>query len=199
MQVILASQSPYRRAQLERFGIGFEAHSPKVDEDHLKKTGPADFKELTRFLAIAKAQSLKEKFPEALIIGSDQIAEFKGQRMDKPGTLDKAFQQLCQLSGNTHLLITSVAVIGPRGQQEVATEITEIRLRAMGEEFLKKYVQLDQPIDCAGAYKIERAGLSLIDSIKGQDPSAIEGLPLIGLTRCLATLGFSPAQLWRNK
>lgn len=195
MLVVLASQSPYRKAQLTAFGIPFTAQSPKVNEDDLKKTGPQDLAELTRFLALKKAESLAADYPEAIIIGSDQLAELSGERLDKPGGQEQALNQLRRMAGRTHQLITSVAVIY-KGQRLVETEITRLHMRQVDDRFLKAYVALDQPYDCAGSYKIERAGLALLDRIEGTDPSAIQGLPLISLTRLFTRLGVSPDQLW---
>ena len=198
MRVVLASQSPYRKAQLERFGFTFSAVPPRVDEEQLKSSGPQDPAELTRFLALAKARSLSAEFPDALIIGSDQIAEFEGDRLDKPGTKEKALQQLRRMAGRSHQLITSVAVVLGKSS-EVSTTHTRIHLRSLQDSTIEAYLELDTPYDCAGAYKIERAGLGLIDSVEGPDPSAIEGLPLIGLTHCLIQLGLRPQNLWRKK
>lgn len=194
MQIVLASSSRYRQAQLTAFGIPFVARAPAVDEDELKARGPKDLQELTRFLALEKARSLPLG-PDDVIIGSDQLVEFEGRRLDKPGTAAAACAQLRLLSGQTHRLITSIAVLR-RERTQMATEITRVTLRALDQETIAAYVALDQPLDCAGSYKIERAGLGLIEKVDGGDPSAIQGLPLIHLTRCLLELGISPARLW---
>lgn len=196
MQVILASQSPYRRAQLENFGVKFSAVKPKVDESALKKTGPPDLIDLTVYLARAKAESLVKDYPQAIIIGSDQIAEIDGRRLDKPGSYEQAKQQLQTLQGRTHRLITSLAVVH-KGQMETRTDITKIQMRELDETSIETYLKLDQPFDCAGSYKIEKAGLSLVDRLFTEDPSAIQGLSLIGLTKALASLGISLSLLWR--
>ncbi|MBX3022732.1 MAG: septum formation protein Maf [Bdellovibrionales bacterium] len=196
MQVVLASLSPYRRAQLSAFGIPYIPQAPQVDEEALKRQGPKDLVELTRFLAAQKAQSLAAQYPGGIVIGSDQLAELNGERLDKPGTAAKALEQLRRLSGQTHRLITSLAVIH-KGRTLIETEITHLTMRRLDQDYLKAYLATDEPYDCAGSYKIEKAGLSLIEKVVGDDPSAIQGLPLIALTRCLLQLGVSPQTLWR--
>ncbi len=198
MKLILASQSPYRKALLENFGLKFETQAPRVDEEKLKKNGPAELTELTRYLALKKAESLTSLYDGAILIGSDQIAELNSQRLDKPGTVAKAVEQLKFMSGKTHRLITSLAVVSPL-KTSVATNITSIRLRELSNEEIEAYVQLDQPLDCAGSYKIERAGLALTESIQTDDPSAIQGLPMIALTRALFEMGLHLPQLWSSK
>lgn len=198
MQFILASQSPYRKLMLENFGLQFQAHAPKVIEENLKKDGPKELIDLTRFLALKKAESLKSLYSNAIIIGSDQIAEIHGQRLDKPGSADNARSQLKILSGKTHRLITSIAVISPL-KTVMATDLTTITMRTLSDEEIAAYVALDQPLDCAGAYKIEKAGLTLMEKVDSQDPSAIQGLPLIALTRSLNELGIHITQMWSHK
>lgn len=193
MQIVLASSSRYRQAQLTAFGVPYVARPPTVDEDALKARGPSDPHELTRFLALEKARSVATA--EDIVIGSDQIAEFDGRRLDKPGTPERAAEQLRWLSGKTHRLVTSIAVLH-RERTLITTEITRLTLRTLDEATIAAYVALDQPLDCAGAYKIERAGLALVEKVDGADPSAIQGLPLIHLTRCLLELGYPPARLW---
>lgn len=198
MKLVLASQSPYRKALLENFGLKFETQSPRVDEEKLKKNGPADLIELTRYLALKKAESLTPLYDGAILIGSDQIAELNGRRLDKPGTPENAVAQLKTLSGKTHRLITSLAVISPL-KTTLATNVTQIKLRELGDDEIAAYVRLDHPIDCAGSYKIERAGLALAESVQTDDPSAIQGLPLIALTKALNESGLHLPQLWSFK
>src|SRR4051812_12326739 len=178
MQIILASQSPYRKAQLENFGLKFRAVSPKVDEEQLKASGPQDLIELTRFLAFQKATSLQKDFPDAVILGSDQLAEIDGERLDKPGSIERAEAQLARLQGRSHRLITSLSVVAPSATYTF-TDITSLHMRELSAGEIKRYVQIDNPLDCAGSYKIERAGMGLIERLETQDPSAIQGLPLI--------------------
>jgi septum formation protein len=195
MAIILASQSPYRKAQLEALGLTFQAIRPKVDEDELKTRGPKDLLELTRFLAQAKAESVAADFPEAVIIGSDQLAELNGKRLDKPGNHEGAHAQLLNLQGRTHRLLTSVILM--RGARRfVHSEVTTLSMRAMSHDEIDGYLYQDQPYDCAGSYKFERAGAALLTAVEGKDPSAIQGLPLIALCEGLRQLG---EPLWRSK
>lgn len=195
MQLILASQSPYRRKQLENFGLKFTAISPSVDEEKLKSQGPQDLVELTRFLSEQKARSLSVRFPRDVILGSDQLVDFEGRRLDKPGTLEKAELQLLEMSGKPHRLITSLAIL--KGEElHLFTDITVIRLKSLNREMVRAYCQVDRPFDCAGAYKIEKAGMSLIDEIQTQDPSAIQGLPLMSLMRGLEKFKITVSHFW---
>lgn len=198
MHLILASQSPYRRLQLENFGVRFKAVQPKVDESALKLTGPTDLVALTVFLARAKAESLASIYPDAAIIGSDQLVDLDGRRLDKPGSREQAKHQLECLQGRKHRLITSLAVVYC-GQSAEFTDLTEIQLRTLDEETIEAYLDRDAPYDCAGSYKIEKAGLGIVERMQTQDPSAILGLPLIGLTKALSSLGIPLTQLWRSK
>src|ERR1700694_757370 len=130
MQLILASQSRYRKALLENFGLEFKAVAPVVDEDELKTQGPKDLVELTRFLAFQKAASLQKTFPTAVILGSDQLAELDGDRLDKPGSQARAVEQLKRMQGRSHRLITSLCVLAPAATYTF-TDITYIQLRKL--------------------------------------------------------------------
>jgi septum formation protein len=196
--LILASTSPYRKALLSAFGLKFMSHAPDGDESVWKRQGPIELEELTRFLALRKAHSLSGKFPDAVILGSDQIAEFEGRRLDKPGTRERAREQLLAMRGKSHRLITSLAVcFGPENYAH--TDVTTIHMREFDEATLQAYLDLDQPFDCAGSYKIERAGLCLIDSVETQDPSAIQGLPLTGLIKAFEKLNLHLVDFWSVK
>lgn len=198
MRIILASQSPYRQSQLKNFGLAFMAISPRIDEEALKASGPWELEELTRFLAVEKAKSLSAEFGDAVILGADQIADFDGERLDKPGSLPNAVAQLGRLQGKTHRLITSLAVLF-KDQKSVTTTIAQITMKRLTKDMIEAYCALDQPIDCAGAYKIEKAGLSLIEKIECEDPSSIQGLPLVAMTNSFSKLGLSLPELWRLK
>lgn len=198
MRLILASQSPYRRAQLENFGLNFVARSPLVDETALKSQGPKDLVELTRFLAQKKAESLLNEFKADVILGSDQLAEVDGKRLDKPGSFEKAKIQLGTLSGREHRLITSLAVAF-KGEIKIYTDIARIRMRELTDQQIESYLNLDQPFDCAGSYKIEKAGLSLVQVLHSEDPSAIQGLPMLSLMRAFDDYGINVAKFWEKK
>ncbi len=196
MKLILASQSPYRRLQLENLGVRFEALAPLVDEELLKVQGPKDLVELTRFLAEQKASSIQPRFPEDIILGSDQLVDFEGHKLDKPGTVEGAEDQLRKLSGKEHRLITSLC-IRIREKTLLFTDITTIHFKVLNDVIIKNYVKLDYPLDCAGSYKIERAGLALIDRISSSDPSAIQGLPVMSLVKGLEQAGLKIETFWK--
>ena len=197
MQLILASQSPYRKKQLEQMGLAFTAIKPEVDEEELKTTGPVDPHELTRYLASHKANSLRTRFPQAVILGSDQLVELNGRRLDKPGTRARAIEQLTALQGHAHRLITSLVMASPTRVQTF-TDVTTITLRSLTSAEVLAYVELDQPLDCAGSYKIEQAGMALVERLESRDPSAIQGLPLLSLSEGFLKLGISWSELCRK-
>lgn len=191
--LILASTSRYRRALLERLGVPFTAVAPACDEDALKDPRLAP-QALAEFLAEAKAASIAEQQPQAVVIGSDQLAavEVDGRWtiLGKPGTAAKAVDQLALLSGRTHVLITAMVVArGPERWRH--TDITRLTMRGLDRLAVERYVAADQPLDCAGAYKLECRGITLFDAIDSADASAITGLPLLTLTRILAGLGYA--------
>lgn len=191
--LILASTSRYRRASLERLGLPFTALAPACDEDALKDPRLTP-QALAEFLAEAKAASIAVQQPEAVVVGSDQLAalEVDGRWtiLGKPGTPAKAVDQLALLSGRTHLLITAM-VVACGSERWRHTDITRLMMRSLDRAALERYVAADQPLDCAGAYKLECRGIALFDSIASADASAITGLPLIALTRILAGLGYA--------
>lgn len=198
MQIILASRSPYRKALLENFALSFTAVKPELDEDDLKKRGPTDLIELTRYLAFQKASSLREKFPQAVILGSDQVAEVGGERLDKPGTHARAKAQLLKLQGRPHRLITSLTVLAPQATYTY-TDVTTLHMRALTEIEIEAYLNIDKPYDCAGSYKIEKAGMALIERLETGDPTAIQGLPMISLTNAFRKIGLPWTELWKKK
>ena len=186
-KLILASTSIYRKQQLELLGKPFEAIKPLVDEDSLKdpKLMPVA---LAEKLAFAKAASLTSVYPDAIIIGGDQLVSFQNQILGKPKTFEKAFSQIEAMSGNTHELITSIAVLSS-DKNICFTNITRMHMRKLSSEQIKAYIEIDQPLDCAGGYKIEKSGITLFEKIETSDFTAIQGLPLIELTTSLNQLG----------
>lgn len=185
--LILASTSKYRRALLERLGLPFRAVAPLCDEDSLKdpNLGP---QALAEHLARAKAASVAAVEPQAVVIGSDQVAEVDGLILGKPGSAEAAVAQLERLQGREHRLITAMTVIAPGGSQH-HTDITRLQMRPLDRAALQRYVARDQPLDCAGAYKLEAGGITLFARILSDDHSAITGLPLLALTRIVHQLG----------
>ena len=187
-ELVLASTSPYRRALLDRLGIPFRCEPSGVHEE----PGPGEPPEaLVRRLARAKAEAVAVlRSPEALVIGSDQVAELDGEILCKPGTEPAALAQLERLSGRTHRLLTAVYVLGLElGYRGEWLEVTELSMRAWSREELAAYVARDRPLDCAGSYRLERLGVVLFDGLSGLDPTAVEGLPLMALSRLLGDAG----------
>lgn len=191
--LVLASTSRYRRALLERLGLPFRAIAPACDEEALKDPALAP-QQLAEHLALAKARSLESTLPSAAIIGSDQLAavEVDGHWaiMGKPGTRERAIDQLTLLAGRTHLLVTAMVVIH-RGVIHRNTDLTRLTMRTLDRAALARYVDADQPFDCAGAYKLEARGIALFERIDSADHTAITGLPLIALTRVLTEIGYA--------
>ena len=191
MELILASTSPYRRAQVERLGVSFRCVAPPIDEEVLKRDlGPLAPGELAGRLALAKASGVAEREPGVTVIGGDQLVSFDGAILGKPGTAGRAVAQLRAMSGRSHQLITALVVI--RGGVVFAhTDITTMTLRPLTAEEVGRYVEADRPLDCAGSYRLEARGIALFDRIESEDHSAILGIPMIGLTTILRGLGFA--------
>jgi len=187
--LILASGSRYRKELLERLGIPFRWVAPTCDEDQFKALG-LEPDELATRLASEKAMSVAEQHPAATIVASDQVLLFKGTILGKPGSRAEAIVQLTRLGGQTHELLTAVALVqGDRRTHFV--DHTRLVMRPLQTDEIERYVDVDQPFDCAGSYKIEARGIALFDRIETQDFTAITGLPLIRLSLHLRELGFS--------
>jgi len=184
-RLVLASTSPYRRSLLERLGLAFEVASPQCDETALSGEAPQD---TAARLAVLKAKSLR--FPDALVIGSDQVAFSQGKRLDKPGGHATATRQLRTLSGKVAEFHTAVALLdaknGSLQQQVVACRVT---FRKLDERTIEEYLRREQPYDCAGSAKAEGLGIALIARIDTEDPTSLIGLPLIALSEMLARAG----------
>jgi len=187
-KLVLASTSKYRRALLDRLGLPYSALAPKVDEEDVAPELSPDAVALQ--LARDKAGSIASAAPDAFIIGSDQLVDLDGARLGKPGTLERAEEQLRRLAGRSHRLITAVALRHPDGRIETAVDVHTLQLRPLSDAEVRRYVQRERPLDCAGSYKIESLGISLVEKIVGEDFTAIVGLPLIALCRLLRDAGF---------
>jgi septum formation protein len=188
MDLVLASTSPYRRALLERLGVPFRCRAPLVDEEALKDPSLAPLA-LAERLALAKATSLGEEEPDATLIGSDQLVAFDGEILGKPGSAERAVEQLARMAGRPHELITAL-VVWHRGRAFAHTDVATLHLRPLGRDEIARYVEADRPFDCAGSYKLESRGIALFARIDSADHSAITGLPLIALTTVLRDLGY---------
>lgn len=187
--LILASTSSYRRALLERIGVPFRCVAPGVDED-ISKRGVADPVALAERLASEKAQAVAANFPEAVVIGSDQLVAIDDAVLGKPGTSAAAVEQLERLQGRTHELVTAVCVLRlAGGGRQTHTDRTRLTMRRLSPEELARYVALERPTDCAGSYKIESAGVALFERVETDDFTAITGLPLIAVVRMLGEFG----------
>lgn len=185
--LLLASTSPYRRELLEKLGLRFEIKAPICDEDAFKQQ-ISDPVKLASTLAFEKAKSLATA--QNIVIGGDQLVSLDSQIFGKPHTFENACEQLSQMSGKTHELITTVCVFRKEKPHPILN-ITRLKMRTLSKEQIKNYVHRDQPLDSAGSYKIEKSGLALFEKIECEDFSAIQGLPLLALTILLSQWGFS--------
>lgn len=186
-KLVLASTSKYRQELLKQLGLYFEAQKPLIDEENEKDPTLAPQK-LAERLAFLKAQSLKAA--DAVVIGGDQLVAHRGKILGKPHTRERAIEQLLSMQGSAHELITAICIFD--GDKAMAyTDITRLHMKPLSREQVTRYVDLDEPLDCAGAYKIEKHGMMLFDKIESADASAIQGLPLLALSRILSDLGYS--------
>jgi septum formation protein len=186
-RLILASTSRYRRELLGRFGLPFEAHAPEVMESARAGEPP---EERARRLALEKAQAVALRFPDALVIGSDQVAAAHDAVLDKPGDAPNARRQLERLSGNSARFYTACALLCRDAQlQLVHLDTTCVRVRALSAAEIGRYVEREAPYDCAGSFNAESLGISLFESIESVDPTALIGLPLIWLAGALRSAG----------
>lgn len=183
MKLILASSSPFRRELLARLMIPFEVVVPDVDETSRPAEAP---QVLVERLAIAKAQAVAAKHPQALIIGSDQVAVHDGEIVGKPHTHERAVAQLQAASGKTVMLYTGLALVnGMTGR--VQSEVVPFRVlfRSLTLDQIENYLRKEQPYHCAGSVKSEGLGVALLERFEGEDPATLIGLPLIRLIRML--------------
>jgi len=187
LKLILASTSPYRRELLSRLKIPFEVCLPEVDETPL----PGEAPEQTAYrLAIAKAQSPAKDFPDALIIGSDQVATLDGLQLGKPHTHDNAVRQLAMMRGRSVIFHTALCLYNSRTGNTQAREIPfTVHFRNLSDAQIESYLTKEQPYNCAGSAKSEGLGIALIERMEGDDPNALIGLPLIALIEMLNNEG----------
>jgi septum formation protein len=185
--LVLASTSRYRRELLSRLRLQFTTFSPDIDES----PAPGESPERTALrLAEAKAQAAVGAFPHALIIGSDQVAELDGLRLDKPGNRERARAQLLHASGREVVFHTAVTLLrAETGASASAIVPTTVQFRAITPQQVDAYLDLEQPYDCAGSAKSGGLGITLLERVAGDDPTALIGLPLIALTSMLTRFG----------
>jgi len=186
--LVLASTSPYRRVLLERLGVPFRRLAPQFDEAAFPANG-LDPLALVESLAAEKARSVEPQAPDAVIVGSDQLVSLDGAIYGKPGTVEKAVEQLVSMSGRSHQLFTAL-VVRHLGRTIRHVDVTILRMRPLDPEAVRRYVERDKPHDCAGSYKLEAGGIALFERIETEDHTAITGLPLIALTSILRELGY---------
>ncbi len=185
--LILGSTSRYRKELLGRLGIPFETDSPQVDETPQPGEAPAD---LARRLALAKAHEVAQRHPDAVVIGSDQVADLNGQPLGKPGTHERAVAQLRQMSGQTVIFQTALAVVcRATGFEQIDLAPVRVVFRTLGDAEIEHYLRTEQPYDCAGSAKSEGLGIALLDRIDNDDPTALVGLPLIRTCRLIRAAG----------
>jgi len=189
-QLILASTSRYRRELLARLRLPFDVVSPEVDESPLPGESPAA---LAQRLALAKARAVSQRHPDAVVIGSDQVADLSGEPIGKPGTHERAVAQLRRMRGRSVVFQTAVAVVcTATGYAGAALVPVTVRFRAMDDAEIEHYLRTEQPYDCAGSAKAETLGIALLDAIESSDPTALIGLPLIKTCALLREAGIDP-------
>lgn len=185
--LVLGSTSKYRRELLARLQLPFEVAAPHVDETPHPEESPRD---LALRLALAKARAVAEQHPGAVVIGSDQVADLDGQPLGKPGSHERAMQQLQAMSGKTVIFQTAVAVVCQEtGFEAVDLAAVEVKFRRLQAAEIERYLLAEQPYDCAGSAKSEGLGISLLDAIQSDDPTALIGLPLIRTCHMLRAAG----------
>ena len=188
-KLILASTSPYRRELLGRLGLPFDIANPRVDETPLPGEAPES---LALRLAEAKARAVAADHPDALIIGSDQVATVDGEIYGKPGSHDNAVAQLRTLSGRTVNFFTALCVLDARsGEADVHGVPTLVGFRELTDDEIENYLRREPAYNCAGSAKSEGLGVALLSSMRGDDPTALVGLPLIALCDMLRRHGMA--------
>lgn len=188
MRLILASGSIYRRNLLERLQLPFSVQSPDVDETPLENETPS---ELATRLAISKAKAVASQHPNAIVIGSDQVAALGSLCLGKAGNHVKAHAQLRQLRGQKVVFHTALCV-AQNTQYEIVNVLTTCHFRDLSDAEIENYLQFEKPYDTAGSAKAESLGIALMQSMESNDPTAIIGLPLIELSRLLRQFGLNP-------
>jgi septum formation protein len=188
--LVLGSTSRYRRELLSRLRLTFEVVAPEVDETPLPGEAPAA---LAQRLALGKARAVAASRPEAVVIGSDQVADLDGEPIGKPGTHERAVEQLRRMSGRTVIFQTALAVVrASTGFEQVDLAPVRVTFRHLTEAEIERYLRLEQPYDCAGSAKSETLGIALLEAIESDDPTALVGLPLIRTARMLRAAGLDP-------
>ena len=186
-ELILGSSSPYRRELLERLRLPFTVVSPKIDETPQSGETPP---ETALRLALEKARYIAQSHPNALIIGADQVATVNGEQVGKAGGFDKALTQLQMMRGKTALFHSALCLYDARNDTyQLENIITQTTFRDLPDDDLAAYLRIEQPYDCAGSAKVEALGITILEKVESDDPTALVGLPLIALTGMLRAAG----------
>jgi septum formation protein len=185
--LVLGSTSPYRRELLSRLHLEFQVAAPDVDETPLPGESPHG---LAVRLALAKAKSVAARFPDAVVIGSDQVADMDGEPLGKPGNHDNAVAQLRRMRGRTLVFQTAVSVVcTASGFEQSDLAPVKVKFRNLTDEEIEAYLLAERPYDCAGSARSEGLGIAILDSIESDDPTALVGLPLIRTCRMIRAAG----------
>ena len=185
--LILGSSSRYRKELLSRLNIPFEVAAPEVDETPLLNEAPKD---LALRLALAKARAVASKYPEAVVIGSDQVADLEGEALGKPGNHVNAVKQLQRMRGKTFIFQTALSVIClATGFEQTDLATVKVSFRDLTDAEIESYLKAEEPYDCAGSAKSEGLGIALLAAIDNDDPTALVGLPLIRTCHMLSAAG----------
>lgn len=188
-QLILGSTSLYRRELLSRLRLPFDVVAPDVDETPRVNESPKD---LANRLALAKAHAVARSYPQAVVIGSDQVADLNGEPLGKPGTHERAVAQLQRMRGKTVVFQTALAVVClDSGFEQLDLAAVSVRFRDVSDAEIETYLQAEKPYDCAGSAKSEGLGIALLESIDSDDPTALVGLPLIRTCRMIRAAGIA--------
>lgn len=181
--LVLASSSPFRRELLDKLNLQYSHSSPDIDETPLTNESP---QALVERLSVNKAQAVAERYPDALIIGSDQVAVIDGKIVGKPHTPEKAFEQLRAASGNKITFYTGLTLFNSRnGNTQSEVVPFHVHFRELSDSMIRNYVAAESPLNCAGSFKSEGLGIALFERLEGEDPNTLIGLPLIRLIRML--------------
>ena len=187
--LILASSSPYRRLLLERLRLPFRCHAPNINESQREGESP---QALVERLAREKALTVAQEHPNALIIGADEVAVIADRVMSKPGNRERARRQLRLASGRVARFLTCLCLFNSRaGRQQQDTVSVEVAFRTLTDAEIERYLDLDAPYQCAGSFKAEAGGITLVERISGYDDTALLGLPLISLQKMLRKEGYT--------
>lgn len=187
--IVLGSESKYRAELLARLGLPFDAARPDCDETPLLGENPHD---LALRLAKTKAQSLKTDYPDHIIIGSDQVCAVNGQVLGKPGTVERAVQQLRNMRAQAVTFYTGLCVVQAKsGEMQLSVDQTVATLRDLSDAEIDRYINAELPLDCAGSFMVEKLGISLFEQVESTDPTALIGLPLISVCKSLRYFGLN--------